>query len=69
MRANHGIRRLTDRELQELRLFLRLPGPFTIRTETRMGLVRLGVLGQYGRTGTFFVTEAGHRIAQGVGWS
>lgn len=61
-------RRLTDRELQELRLFLVLPGPMTVITETRRELVRIGVLGQYSRTGTFYVTELGHQIASGV-WS
>ena len=61
-------RRLTDRELQELRLFIVLNAAdrkFTIETATRRSLLELGVLGRYGRTGTFYVTELGHRIARG----
>jgi hypothetical protein len=66
-----SVRRLTDREMQELRLFIVLSAAdrkFTIETATRRSLLDLGVLGRYGRTGTFYVTELGHQIARGV-WS
>lgn len=59
--------RLNEREQQELHLFLQLPGRFNIPTAVRLELLQRGVLGQYSRTGTFYITELGHQVAQELG--